>query len=273
MENNKKVEPHSLEAAYLKHKQKSKNKLYKPIPTGFRKLDDMLGGGLRPGCLYIICGRPGVGKSTFCVQMALQMLEKGYNVIYVTTTGEKWNLVTKLFYLVYMFDQKRANSKVAFNLTQLRNNKFFKEAEENIKKFLDKFGKSMFFVPTDSMEEVKKVVEAIPKPILIIDFIQDMQIADEYQHFEVRRSKVLSEIIKLKSNFHIPIIGIPMDEAEFYEADATGFFLLEEDDTKSIKSEPDTKLMNLECIKNRFGEIGKIRLKFYPEYAFFEEEL
>jgi replicative DNA helicase len=272
MRNNKKVEPHSLEAVYLEYKRKSRAGLLGSVPTGFKKIDDLLGGGLLRGSLYIICGKPGIGKSTFCVQMMYQMLEKGYNVIYVTTIGEEWNLSTKLLYLAYMFDQKKVNGKVAFNLTQARDNKF-KDVKESAKKLLDKWGKSIFFARTSSMEEVKRVVEAVPKPILIIDFIQDMQIADEYQHYDLRKSAVLSEITELKNNFYIPIIGIPMDDAEYYEDDATAFFLLTEDDVCDIKSDPDTKPMVLECIKNRFGERGEIRLKFYPEYAFFEEEL
>ena len=35
------------------------------IPTGFRTLDALLGGGLRPGTLTLVGSRPGMGKTTF----------------------------------------------------------------------------------------------------------------------------------------------------------------------------------------------------------------
>lgn len=34
------------------------------VPTGFRDLDRLLGGGLHPGQLIVVAGRPGLGKST-----------------------------------------------------------------------------------------------------------------------------------------------------------------------------------------------------------------
>ena len=40
------------------------------IPSGFRKLDQILGGGFIRGGLYILGARPAVGKSTFCINLA-----------------------------------------------------------------------------------------------------------------------------------------------------------------------------------------------------------
>lgn len=39
------------------------------IPTGFTELDDLLNGGLKPGQMVIVAGRPGMGKSTFGVDV------------------------------------------------------------------------------------------------------------------------------------------------------------------------------------------------------------
>ncbi len=40
------------------------------VPTGLKDLDDVIGGGLRPGQFVVIAGRPGHGKSTLAVDMA-----------------------------------------------------------------------------------------------------------------------------------------------------------------------------------------------------------
>jgi KaiC/GvpD/RAD55 family RecA-like ATPase len=42
----------------------------KVVPTGIDQLDNLLGGGLRPGGLYILAGSPGTGKSALAVQIA-----------------------------------------------------------------------------------------------------------------------------------------------------------------------------------------------------------
>jgi replicative DNA helicase len=41
-----------------------------PIPTGFGDLDDLTGGGLRPGDLAVIAGYPGMGSSTLALDLA-----------------------------------------------------------------------------------------------------------------------------------------------------------------------------------------------------------
>ena len=44
------------------------------MKTGFPQLDEILGGGLAPG-LVVLGGQPGVGKSTFCLQLAENVAE------------------------------------------------------------------------------------------------------------------------------------------------------------------------------------------------------
>jgi len=41
-----------------------------PLPLGFSGLDQLLGGGLRPGELAVVGARTGIGKSTFCLSIA-----------------------------------------------------------------------------------------------------------------------------------------------------------------------------------------------------------
>lgn len=41
--------------------------------TGISELDRVLGGGLVPGCLFLLGGEPGIGKSTLSIQLAAQV--------------------------------------------------------------------------------------------------------------------------------------------------------------------------------------------------------
>ena len=52
------------------------------LKTGFPALDEALGGGLASGRLIVLGGMPAVGKSTLAVQIAANMAERGYPVLY-----------------------------------------------------------------------------------------------------------------------------------------------------------------------------------------------
>ncbi|MFL5761834.1 MAG: DnaB-like helicase C-terminal domain-containing protein [Thermomicrobiales bacterium] len=55
----------------------------RPIPTGFDALDQWIGSGIRPGELALIGGAQGVGKTTFCLQIARNIAAGGdANVLY-----------------------------------------------------------------------------------------------------------------------------------------------------------------------------------------------
>lgn len=50
---------------------------YRPVPTGFKLLDDLIGGGLRPQELILIGGPQGVGKTVFALQVARNVALSG----------------------------------------------------------------------------------------------------------------------------------------------------------------------------------------------------
>ncbi len=72
----------------------------KRIPSGYKELDRVLGGGLVPGSLVLIGGDPGIGKSTLLLQSANEMaLYK--SILYITAEESssqvqlRWNRLEK----------------------------------------------------------------------------------------------------------------------------------------------------------------------------------
>jgi circadian clock protein KaiC len=63
------------------------------VPTGVPGLDEVLGGGLTAGRLYLLEGYPGTGKTTLALQFLLEGLRRGEKVLYVTLseTAEELN--------------------------------------------------------------------------------------------------------------------------------------------------------------------------------------
>lgn len=54
------------------------------VPTGVPGLDIILRGGLIPGRIYLVEGRPGTGKTTMSIQYLLEGLRRGERVLYVS---------------------------------------------------------------------------------------------------------------------------------------------------------------------------------------------
>lgn len=53
------------------------------LKTGFRRVDDETG-GLRPGELWILCARPSMGKSSWAINVAVNVAKSGYPVFFFT---------------------------------------------------------------------------------------------------------------------------------------------------------------------------------------------
>ena len=51
--------------------------------TGMKELDRVLGGGIVPGAAILVCGDPGIGKSTILLQMC-RTIDPGLRVLYVS---------------------------------------------------------------------------------------------------------------------------------------------------------------------------------------------
>ncbi len=57
------------------------------IPTGIKKLDEFLGGGIKNGIITDIFGASGTGKTQLAIQISINSLLKGGHVFFQDTTG------------------------------------------------------------------------------------------------------------------------------------------------------------------------------------------
>ena len=62
------------------------------ISTGVPGIDDILGGGLPAGHLYLLEGDPGTGKTTIAMQFLLEGIKRGERCMYVTLSESKGEL-------------------------------------------------------------------------------------------------------------------------------------------------------------------------------------
>ena len=57
------------------------------MPFGCKNLDDMLDGGVEAGCVTLLYGEAGTGKTTLCLLLARDVARSGKKVIYLDTEG------------------------------------------------------------------------------------------------------------------------------------------------------------------------------------------
>jgi len=105
------------------------------IPTGIEEVDRVLGNGFLKGSIVLIGGDPGIGKSTLVLEIARNLAEKGYKILYVT--GE--------------------------------------ESPEQIKQRamrLKATNKNILIFPGQDLEEIKEIIKDTSPSFLLVDSIQ-----------------------------------------------------------------------------------------------------
>lgn len=86
----------AIDATYrLLEEMSAGQKLF--VPTGFRNLDNILGGGLIKSGLHILAARPGTGKTTLALQIAENVAAAGKRVLFVSLEMSREQLTQMRF--------------------------------------------------------------------------------------------------------------------------------------------------------------------------------
>lgn len=93
------------------------NASFDPLPrvsTGIQGLDEISGGGLLRGGVYIVQGAPGAGKTILANQMSYHHASQGRNVVYVTMLAESHARLMQHMRELSFFDESRVPSHVYY---------------------------------------------------------------------------------------------------------------------------------------------------------------
>ncbi|PJW18899.1 DnaB-like helicase C-terminal domain-containing protein [Geobacillus sp. WSUCF-018B] len=82
-----------------------------PIPTGYKAIDDLTGGGLWRGFFTILAGKSGNGKTTFMEMMSLHQAFQGYKVLVISQELTKEIIAEKLLARLDLGKEKDQKSK------------------------------------------------------------------------------------------------------------------------------------------------------------------
>ncbi len=84
------------------------------ISTGIAGLDVLLGGGLVAGGVYLVMGRPGVGKTTFGNQACFTHVKTGQRAVYVTLLAETHARMLRNLTMMSFFDPQSIGTQISY---------------------------------------------------------------------------------------------------------------------------------------------------------------
>lgn len=232
--------------------------------TGFFDLD-RLTDGLHEGELTIIGARPGVGKTTFSLQIADKMARRKKHVIYVSLEMSKEQIIQKL-----LAKRTRVNSR------KIRNGDL---KEEEINKIGIACGELSelpisLLTKTNTIQQIELEARRMKNKnkldVLIVDYLQLLRNAGNFKSREQEVADISRTLKLLSIELEIPIIALcqlnrnasrniptlaDIRESGSIEQDADNvIFLYQEDKEENI--------ITVDLQKQRAGNTGKTILKF-----------
>ncbi len=195
------------------------------IPTGFDKLDSSLDRGLYEG-LIVLGAIPSLGKTTFALQMALQMAEAGNHVYFYSLEQSARELTIKLL-----------SNKMSKPISDIRRIawSFCKDQDISKQDYDD------FVEASDSLHKLNnfriiercRSAEAIAKDVqrryyrtdkqamIIIDYLQILETPGARLTDKQAVDQNITALKRLSAEFHVPVMAISNLNRENYDKDIT----------------------------------------------------
>lgn len=255
--------------------------------TGFDELDRLLL-GLRPGELVIVGSRPGVGKSAFVHNVALNMAKSGLRVLVASTEMRAGDVACRM-----------ACAEARISLSSLRAGVVC-EAEisalRDARDMLDGLGMVIMDGEGMGADEIAESIGSERIDVVVVDNLQMLDPGEAAGRYLDRRVEVDGIVRDLKRTarlFNVPVIATSQVNRASSKKDArpsmssfresgeiehTADVVILIDRSADLfesrsPDRPDFGLAELLVAKNRKGETGDLWLKFEPSQARYLDHL
>lgn len=273
-----------LAKVFFDLKQKSLKEKLPGLESGFKNLD-LITYGFQPSDLIIIAGRPGMGKTAFCLNI-LTSIVKTYKLPVVFFSLEMGK--EQLMYRVLSNETEIPN-------TNLKIGNISKEEWIKLSSAIKKFSSLPIFIDDTTnisiqtiRVQLKKILfEQTKIGLVIIDYLQLMQNPKSKIENRVQElSQITRNLKSIAREFNIPVIALSqlsrnvetrinkrpllsdLRESGSIEQDADLVLMLFRENYYNLKKEQED-LAEIIVAKHRNGPIGTIQLKFDAEFIKF----
>ncbi len=253
------------------------------VPTGFTKFDDMTG-GLQPGDLVIVAGRPSMGKTALCTNIAE----------HAAITGK---VPTAIFSMEMPSEQlamRLISNLGRVNQSKIRTGRFADEDWPRISSAVSILSEAPIFIddspgltPTELRARARRLKREHGLGLVIVDYLQLMQVPGTKENRATEISEISRGLKGLAKELHVPVIALSqlnrsveqrndkrpvmsdLRESGAIEQDADVIVFIYREEVY----DKDTRRKGIADIiigKQRNGPIGEVQLTFLGEYTRFE---
>ncbi|MCY4096498.1 MAG: AAA family ATPase [Gammaproteobacteria bacterium] len=280
------IQPVIEELAYIKEYGEARNYL----DTGFRRLNELSWGGFRPGHLIVLAGRPGMGKTSFALNLCDNVLhtdDQDMTVLFFTLEQRTEEI---------MFKMLSAASGVPFG--KLKTTRLNETEQKNLDIAVQNIEfYSNFIVMNPDGLTIAEMIHAVKQikrakgrlDLVCVDYIGLMQ-PDESKPWQSRTLEIADITRGLKNlanQEEVPILALAqlnrnadsrtdqrprlsdLRDSGSIEQDADMVTMLHREE--SDRNDPNYNKVKLMVTKNRHGPLGVINLEFIEEITEFRE--
>ena len=278
------------------------------ISTGFKKLDEIMDGGLYEG-LYVIGAKSGAGKTSFILQMADQIARTGKNVLYFTLEMSKYELMAKsisrhTLEIVEREELPAMYSKTARGISSGARYAGYDQTQKDVInracEAYREYANNIWFTEGIGNIGVVQIAQKLKEhinmtgntPIVIVDYLQIMAVIDQRATDKQNMDRAILELKRISRDYKTTIFVVSSLNRASYQNDISmeafkesgaieysSDVLIGLQTKKDGANSKDLKEMELHILKNRYGlttgnrdnDENPISLRFYPRYNLFEE--
>lgn len=257
------------------------------VPTGFKKLDEMLNGGIHAQQLVIIGARPSVGKSSICQNVILNASKAGKKCLFISLEVDKRNVTLK-----FLSDLASVETyKIRNNWLSKVESEFLQKAKSQLREMEIYTNDSSYLRISQIGQIIKSQLDKQPVDLVVVDYVQIIRGDDVKNKNEALVIKENTTALKaFAKQFDVAMLALAQINRKAVEGakqeptinDFKGSGGIEEDADVAIilhrdRNEGDVKdnyfSQNGKLIvaKNRHGKTGEIAIQFNGDFGRFSE--
>jgi replicative DNA helicase len=257
------------------------------VPTGFKKLDEMLNGGIHAQQLVIIGARPSVGKSSICQNVILNASKAGKKCLFISLEVDKRNVTLK-----FLSDLASVETyKIRNNWLSKVESEFLQKAKSQLREMEIYTNDSSYLRISQIGQIIKSQLDKQPVDLVVVDYVQIIRGDDVKNKNEALVIKENTTALKaFAKQFDVAMLALAQINRKAVEGakqeptinDFKGSGGIEEDADVAIilhrdRNEGDVKdnyfSQNGKLIvaKNRHGKTGEISIRFEGDFGRFTQ--
>lgn len=257
------------------------------VSTGFRSIDEILS-GLRGGDLIVVAARPGIGKTSFALNVAVNAAKDDTSVAFFSLEMPSDQLIQKIMCTEARVDLKKMRSG---NLTQAD--------WQQIIRSCSSLGSLDFSIDDSSalsiMElraKARRQLHGKEKGLIVVDYLQLMESHTGYKDRHLEVAEFSRGLKMLAKDLDVPIIALSqlsrrvddregkrpqlsdLRESGSIEQDADVVIFIDRslnDEEAENPKRPDKGVARIIIEKHRNGPTGTAELAFNPAYTRFDD--